>query len=65
MQEVATMEVFIVFGDQKPFPGLPGCAVDRHILHAVDSKEKARALVHTLSKQGTYEYVDFEVLTLE
>lgn len=59
------MEVFVVFADEHPFPGLQGSAVDRKILHVVDSVEKARELVHKLNHRRGYEYVDFEVFTLE
>lgn len=58
--------VFVIFGDEKPFPGMPGSAVDRKILAVTDSAEKARDLVRRFDKiGGPYEYVDFEVLEME
>lgn len=59
------MNVFVVYADQLPFPGTPGSAVDRTILHVVDSAEKARELVNRISLQKGYEYVDFDVFELE
>jgi hypothetical protein len=59
------MNVFVVFADDLPFPGLPGSAVDRKILHVVDSEEKARALVEQIRRQKIYEDVDFDVFDLE
>lgn len=59
------MNVFVVYADKLPFPGLPGSAVDRNVLHVVDTVEKARELVVRLGRQAAYEYVDFDVFELE
>lgn len=58
------MNVFVVYADQLPFPGIPGSAVDRNILYVVDSVEKARELVVRLGRQAAYEYVDFDAFEL-
>lgn len=59
------MNVFVVFADERPFPGMQGSAVDRKILKVVDSQEKARALVREFEQKRGYEYVDFDVFELE
>ena len=59
------MDVFVVFADEKPFPGMPGSAVDRKILAVTDTVEKARELVRKFEKIKAYEYVDFEVMEME
>lgn len=59
------MNVFVVFGDLRIFPGLTSSAGHREILYVVDSLEKAQRLVDNTSQQTRYEYVGFEVLELE
>lgn len=58
-------QVFVVFGDETPFPGLSGSATDRKILAVTDTVEKARDLVRRFEKSKIYEYVDFEVMGME
>lgn len=58
-------QVFVVFGDETPFPGLSGSAADRKILAVTDTVEKARDLVRRFEKSKIYEYVDFEVMDME
>lgn len=59
------MDVFVVFGDEKPFPGMPGSAVDRKILGVFDTIEATRYFVQKTEKQKHFEYVDFEVFELQ
>lgn len=59
------MNVFVVFGDEKPFPGMQGSAVDRKILGVFDTAEAARYFVQKNEKQKQFEYVDFEVFELQ
>ena len=58
-------QVFVVFGDETPFPGLSGSATDRKILAVTDTVEKTRDLVRRFEKSKIYEYVDFEVMDME
>jgi hypothetical protein len=53
-------EVYVIFGDEKPFPGMPGSAVDRKILAVTDTEDRGSELVRRFDKiGGHYEYVDF------
>ena len=44
-------QVFVVFGDETPFPGLSGSATYRKILAVTDTVEKARDLVRRFEKK--------------
>lgn len=59
------MDVFVVFADEKPFPGMPGSAVDRKILGVFDTVQAARYFKDKTEKQKQFEYVDFEVFELQ
>jgi len=58
-------QVFVIYGDVTPFPGIPGSADNRKILAVTDSPEKARVIISRFDKMEMYTHVDFEVMAME
>lgn len=58
------MIYYVLFADEKPFPGISGHASDRKIIAVTDNAETARALLRKLSNDPRYVYADFETFEI-